>query len=175
MTFLIAGHETTAVALTYAWYLLATHPGVEQRLIGELATVLDGDSPSMTEVSELTFTDHVITETMRLFPPANRIHREPVEDVVIRKYQIPAGATIVLPQWVVHRDPRWYRDPPAFYPERWIDEFRTQLPRLAYFPFGAGPRRCIGDRFARLEATLVLATILQQYHLELPPETSLQV
>lgn len=175
MTFLIAGHETTAATLTYAWYLLATHPGVEQRLVGELATVLDGDSPSVAEVSKLTFTDHVITETMRLFPPANRIHREPVEDVVIRGYQISAGATVVLPQWVVHRDPRWYRDPLAFYPERWTDEFRTRLPRLAYFPFGAGPRRCIGDRFARLEAILVLATILQRYHLELPPETSLQV
>lgn len=175
MTFLIAGHETTAVTLTYALYLLATHPKAEQRLVGELATVLGGDSPSIAEVSELTFTDHVITETMRLFPPANRIHREPVEDIVIRGHPIPAGATVVLSQWVVHRDPRWYQDPLAFHPERWTNEFQTQLPRLAYFPFGAGPRRCIGDQFARLEATLVLATILQRYHLELPPEMSLQV
>lgn len=175
MTFLIAGHETTAVTLTYALYLLATYPAAEQRLVEELATVLDGDSPSVAEVSDLTFTDHVITETMRLFPPASRIHREPVDDVMIQGHQIPAGATVVLPQWVVHRDPRWYRDPLAFHPERWSDEFRTRLPRLAYFPFGTGPRRCIGDRFARLEATLVLATILQRYHLELSPETSLQV
>lgn len=175
MTFLIAGHETTAVALTYTWYLLATHPEIEQRLVEELTTVLDGDPPSMDEVSGLTFTDRVITESMRLFPPVNRIHREPVEDVVISGHQIPAGATVVLPQWVVHRDPRWYQDPLAFHPDRWTDEFRSELPHLAYFPFGAGPRRCIGDRFARLEATLVLATALQQYHLELPPEMSLDV
>lgn len=175
MTFLIAGHETTAATLTYAVYLLAKHPEAEQRLVEELVTVLDGDSPSIAEGSELTFTDRVITETMRLFPPANRIHREPAEGVVIRGHPIPAGATVVLPQWVVHRDPRWYRDPLAFHPERWTDAFQTQLPRLAYFPFGAGPRRCIGDRFARLEATLVLATILQRYHLELSPETSLTV
>lgn len=175
MTFLIAGPGTTAVTLTYAWYLLSTHPVVEQRLLEELATVLDGDPPSAEEVSDLTFTEQVITETMRLFPPANRIHREPADDVVIGGHRIPAGGNLVLPQWVVHRDPRWYPNPLAFHPERWTDEFRAGLPPLAYFPFGAGPRQCIGDRFAHLEATLVLATALQRYHLELPPETSLEV
>lgn len=175
MTFLGAGHETTALALTYTCYLLATHPGVEQRLVEELTTVLDGTPPSMDEVSDLPFTERVVTESLRLYPPAYDIHREPVEDVVIGGYHIPAGVTVSLPPWVVHRDPRWYSDPLAFRPDRWTDEFRAELPRLAYFPFGAGPRRCIGDRFALLETTVVLATILQRCHLELCPETSLEV
>lgn len=175
MTFLIAGHETTAVTLTYAWYLLATHPRVERRLVEELDSVLDGAPPTATDATELSATDQVLTETLRLYPPANRIHREPVGDVVLGGHEVPAGATVVLPQWVVHRDPRWYPDPLAFHPDRWTDAFRADLPRLAYFPFGAGPRRCIGDRFARLEATLVLATVLQDHRLELRPETSFEV
>jgi cytochrome P450 len=175
MTFLIAGHETTAMALTYTFYLLATHPGVEHRLLDELTTVLDGAPPTMAEVRELTLTERVITESLRLYPPVSDIHREPVEDVVIGGYLIPAGVTVSLPPWVVHRDPRWYDDPLAFRPDRWTNEFRAALPRLAYFPFGAGPRRCVGERFALLEATIVLATVLQRYHLELCPETSFEL
>jgi cytochrome P450 len=175
MTLLVAGHETTAVALTYAWYLLGTHPDVDRRLVAELDDVLGGDAPSFGALPQLEAIDRAITETLRLYPPANRIHREPLEDVEFQGYDVPAGATVVLPQWVVHRDPRWYPDPLAFRPDRWTEAFRADLPRLAYFPFGAGPRRCVGDRFARMEMALVLATVLQRYHLELRPETSLDV
>lgn len=175
MTFLIAGHETTALALTYSLYLLATHPAAEARLVEELHDELDGDPPTTDTVGDLAFTDRVVTEALRLYPPVSRVHREPVEDVVIDGYDIPAGATISLPQWVVHRDPRWYPDPLAFQPGRWTGELREGLPGIAYFPFAAGPRRCVGDQFARLEARLALATILQRFHLEVRPETSLEV
>ena len=175
MTFLVAGHETTALALTYTCYLLSTHPEAEGHLVDELATILDGRPPSLEDASDLTYTEQVVTESLRLYPPASQLHREPLEDVVVGGCRIPAGATVALPQWVVHRDPRWYPDPLAFRPERWTDEFRAELPRFAYFPFGGGPRRCIADRFALLEATLVLATIFQRYHLELRPETTFAV
>ena len=175
MTFFLAGHETTALALTYTWYLLATHPDVEARLRTELESVV-GDEPLTQEITrDLPYADQVITESLRLYPPVATVLREPVEDVRIDGYRIPAGATIWLPQWVVHRDPRWYPDPLAFNPDRWSTAFKADLPHGAYFPFAAGPRRCIGDRFARLEALLVLATILQRYHLELRPETIFEI
>lgn len=175
MTFLLAGHETTALVLTYTWYLLAMHPAVEQRLLEEVRSILDGETPSAAQTRDLSDTDRVITESMRLYPPVGAVLREPTEAVEIGGYRIPAGATIWMPQWVVHRDPRWYSDPLAFNPDRWTDEFRQGLPRLAYFPFAAGPRRCVGDRLALLEVTLVLTTVLQRCHLELRPETELDL
>ncbi|MCT9095716.1 cytochrome P450 [Haloarchaeobius sp. HME9146] len=175
MTFLFAGHETTAQALTFTCYLLATHPDVEAKLVEELERELAGDRPSLATMGNLTYTEQVITEALRLYPPANDIHREPVDDVEIQGYHIPPGATVSTPPWVVHRDPRWYDDPEAFRPERWTAEFRDSLPRLAYFPFGAGPRRCVGERFALMELTLVLACLYQNFHLELDPETRFAV
>lgn len=175
VTFLLAGHETTALVLTYTWYLLATHPAIEDRLRGELHSVLDGEVPTAATARDLSDTDRVITESMRLYPPVGAVLREPIEAVELGGYRIPAGVTIWMPQWVVHRDPRWYPDPLAFNPDRWTDEFRQELPRLAYFPFSAGPRRCVGDQFALLEATLVLTTMLQRCHLELRPETELDL
>ncbi len=175
VTLLLAGHETTAVSLSLTMYLLGKHPEVESKLVAELDDVLGGRPPTMEDLSELTYTEQVVKESMRLYPPVPGIIREPVKPDIIGGYEIPAGATIQMNQWVVHRDPRWYDDPLAFRPERWTDEFEKSLPKLAYFPFAAGPRRCIGDRFAMLEARLLLATIYQQYHLELTPETELDL
>ncbi|AGB38441.1 cytochrome P450 [Natronococcus occultus] len=170
-TLLLAGHETTALSLTFTAHLLARNPAVEERLVEELETELGGETPTMADLPDLTYTERVVTESMRLYPPVPGIVREPVKPDIIGGYEIQPGATVQMHQWVVHRDPRWYDDPLAFRPERWTDEMEADLPKLAYFPFAAGPRRCIGDRFATLEARLVLATIYQNYHLELVPGT----
>ncbi|SFS96959.1 cytochrome P450 [Halostagnicola kamekurae] len=175
ITLLTAGHETTAVSLTYTAYLLSQHPKVEQRLVAELEAVLGGRTPEMSDLSQLTYTEQVVKESMRLFPPVPAIVREAVSPDTVGGYEIPAGATVHLSQWVVHRDPRWYDDARTFRPERWTSEMERELPKLAYFPFAAGPRRCIGDRFAMLEARLLLATIYQRYHLELVSDRNLEV
>ncbi|RQH01860.1 cytochrome P450 [Natrarchaeobius oligotrophus] len=175
VTLLLAGHETTALALTLTFYLLSRNPAPEETLLAELEAVLDGRPPTMADVSDLAYTETVIRESMRLYPPVPGIVREPVKPDVIGGYEIPAGATVRMHQWVVHRDPRWYDDPLAFRPERWTDEMESDLPKLAYFPFAAGPRRCIGDRFAMLEAQLILAAVYRRYHLELVPGTDLDL
>jgi len=173
VTLLFAGHETTAVALTFTWYLLATHPRQEERLVTELDDVLDGESPTMSAVPDLEYTRKVLKESLRLYPPVFGILREPVQDDQISGYQIPAGATVAMNQIAVHHDPRYFDDPKAFTPARWSDDFEESLPQFAYFPFGGGPRRCIGERFAMLEATLIVATVAQQYHLELVSDRDL--
>ncbi|UPV99715.1 cytochrome P450 [Halorussus gelatinilyticus] len=193
MTLLLAGHETTALALTFTFFLLAQNGDAERKLVAELDRELGGDRPTMADVGDLPYLENVVKESMRLYPPVPGIVREPVEDDRVGDYRIPAGVTVSMSQHVVHRDPRWYDDPMAFRPERWgseaarasnasgeggdprADEFEQSLPRLAYFPFAAGPRRCIGDRFALLEARLVLATILQEYHLELVSSPALDL
>ncbi|WP_327054113.1 cytochrome P450 [Halomicrococcus gelatinilyticus] len=175
VTLLLAGHETTALSLTLTTYVLSQHPSVEEDLVAELDDVLDGRTPTMADLDDLTYTERVVKESMRLYPPVPGIVREPVKPDIVGGYEIPAGATVRMHQWVVHRDPRWYDDPLAFEPDRWTDEFEQSLPKLAYFPFAAGPRRCIGERFAMLEARLLLATIYQQYHLELEPGTDLDL
>jgi cytochrome P450 len=173
LTLLLAGHETTAQALTFTFHLLARNPEVERRLLDELDAVLDGESPTMADLPDLEYTEQVVTEAMRLYPPVHALVREPVADDEIAGYRIPAGATVGMYQWVTHRDPRHYEDPTAFVPERWADE--SDRHPFAYFPFGGGPRRCIGDRFAMLEARLLVATIVQRAHLQLvsDPELSL--
>ncbi len=175
VTLLFAGHETTALALTFAAYLLSTNPAVERALVEELDDVLGGETPTIADLDDLTYTEQVVKESMRLYPPVPGIVREPVKPDIIGGYEIQPGATVWMHQWVVHRDPLWYDDPLSFRPERWTDDLENDLPRLAYFPFAAGPRRCIGDRFAMLEARLTLATIYQNYHLELVPGTELDL
>ncbi len=168
-TLIVAGHETTANTLSWAWYLLATHPQAEARLHAELDQVLGGRPPTMEDLSYLPYTEAVIKETLRLYPAAYVTAREPTTDVVLNGYRIPKGCTVLISPYTVHRDPRWFERPDAFVPERWLDDLDKRLPRLAYLPFGAGPRVCIGNAFAMMEGRLILAMLAQRFRLILPP------
>ena len=174
-TLLLAGHETTALALTFTLFCLAQNPGTEEILVNELNDVLGGSRPTMADAPRLEYTEQVVDESMRLYPPVHGILRQAEADVELGGYTVPEGATVSLNQWTVHRDPRFFDDPMAFDPGRWTDGMRESLPRFAYFPFGGGPRRCVGDRFAKLEAKLVLATLYQQFHFELVSEPKLSL
>ncbi|MBO0912452.1 MAG: cytochrome P450, partial [Acidobacteria bacterium] len=144
LTFLVAGHETTALALTWTWYLLGEHPEVESRLHEELDRVLAGRSPDFADLARLPYTECVIKESMRLYPPAWSLARTVISDFKLRGYTIPAGANVVMSQWIMHRHPAYFRDPERFDPERWLGETAKKLSRFVYFPFGGGPRQCIG-------------------------------
>jgi cytochrome P450 len=170
MTIFLAGHETTANALSWTWLLLAQNPGVEAKLHAELEAVLAGRAPSLDDLANLRYTGHVITESMRLYPPAWGMARLAIEDAEIGGYPIPKGCGVSLSQWVVHRDPRWFDAPQEFRPERWEGDLLKRLPRFAYFPFGGGPRQCIGNNFAVMEATLLLATIAQHFRIRMVPD-----
>jgi cytochrome P450 len=163
MTLYLAGHETTALTLSWSWFLLAQHPEVEEKLAAEWRAVLGGRSPTSADVSHLPYTDHVITEAMRLLPPVYLIGREATVPVDLGGFRHPKGTTVFLSQWVTHRDGRFFEEPEKFRPERWADGLAKRLPKYAYFPFGGGPRVCIGNTFAQLEAPLLLATIGQRY------------
>ena len=166
ITLLLAGHETTALALSWTWYLLAQHPDADAKLAAELRDVLGGRSPTVGDLPQLRFTEQVVTEAMRLYPPAWGFGREALADCEIGGYPIPAGTTIIISPWVSHRDPRYFERPTEFRPERWSGDFARQLPRFAYMPFGGGPRICIGNRFAMMEAVLILATVAQRFRLQ---------
>jgi cytochrome P450 len=169
ITIFLAGHETTANALSWTWMLLSQNPAVETKLHAELDAVLAGRTPSLDDLPNLRYAGHVITESMRLYPPAWGMARVAIEDVEIGGYPIPKGCGVSLAQWVVHRDPRWFDAPEEFCPERWEGDLMKRLPRFAYFPFGGGPRQCIGNNFAVMEATLLLATIAQRFRIPLVP------
>ena len=169
VTLAFAGHKTTAAALTYCFYLLAQAPEAEARLAAELRAVLGGRPPTAADVPNLPFTEWVVKEALRLYPPSWGIGREALDDTEIAGYFVPRGTQLLLVQWVVQRDPRWFDRPDTFRPERWEKDLEARLPRCAYFPFGDGPRVCIGGRFAMLEAVLVLATVCQRYRLALVP------
>jgi cytochrome P450 len=166
MTMLLAGHDTTALTLTYTWYLLSEHPDVERRVHDELDRVVGDQNPTAADVRQLESVDRVLSEAMRLYPPVYVMFRQPKTDVRLGGYRIPADSAVMLPQWVIHRSPRWYDDPETFDPDRWTAERRSERPRYAYFPFGAGPRHCIGKQFSLLEAKLVLGTVAGQFSLE---------
>jgi cytochrome P450 len=165
LTFLLAGHETTALALTWTWHLLGQHPEAESKLHEELDRVLAGKIPSFEDLRNLGYTERVIRESLRLYPPAWGVARTVIKDFELRGYRIPAGANIVMSQAVMHRDPRYFDEPDEFVPDRWLSEKTQKLPRFAYFPFGGGPRQCIGNSFAMMEATLLLSTIAQRFQL----------
>ena len=165
MTFLLAGHETTALALSWALYLLSQSARAEEKLHEEVDRVLASRLPSISDLPSLTFVDSVLKETMRLYPPAWSVARTVIADFELEGYRIPAGANIVMSQWIMHRDPRFFSAPEEFDPDRWGSSASQNLPRFAYFPFGGGPRQCIGAVFATTEAALILATIARRYHL----------
>ncbi len=169
MTIFMAGHETTAVALSWTWYLLARHPDAEARLADELREVLGGRPPSVADLPRLKYADMVVTESMRLYPPAYGLGRQAVKATEIAGHPIAPSDILIAPTWVVHRDRRWFEDPEAFRPERWAGDLARRLPRFAYFPFGGGPRQCIGNSFAQMEAVLLLAAIAQRCRLSLVP------
>lgn len=175
MTLLVAGHETTANALSWTLYLLAQHPEVEAKLLTELKTVLEGKSPTVENYPQLSFTAQVIKESLRLYPPAWAIGRTVVKPCEISGYQLKPGNFVFLSPWIVQSDPRFFEQPKTFMPERWSTAFEKQLPDFAYFPFGGGPRSCIGQAFAMMELVLVLATIMQQFQFELVPEPSVEL
>jgi cytochrome P450 len=169
LTFLIAGHETTALALTWTWHLLAQHPEIEKNLHEELDRVLGGRVPEFSDLPALTYTERVIKESMRLYPPAWSLARTVISDFELRGYCIPAGANVVMSQWIMHRNPTYFPDPEKFDPDRWLPADSQKLPRFAYFPFGGGPRQCIGSSFAMMEAMLLVATIAQSFRVHSVP------
>ena len=169
LTLFMAGHETTANALTWTWFLLSQHPDVERRLHDELQTVLGGRSPDFDDLPQLSYTEMVFAESMRLYPPAWAISRLAVQDYEIAGYQIPTGSLCMMSAYVMHRNPEYFPDPERFDPERWTLEAKNRRPKFSYFPFGGGPRMCIGERFAWTEGILVLATIAQLWQMCLDP------
>jgi cytochrome P450 len=169
MTIFLAGHETTANALTWTWYLLSTAPEVEATLHAEVERALQGRLPCVADIGSLPFVERVVTESMRLYPPAWIIGRRTIADYSLGGYVVPARTILVLSPFVTQRDARFYTEPERFDPDRWTPEFRASLPKFAYFPFGGGPRQCIGESFAWMELVLLVATIAQQWRLQLVP------
>ena len=165
ITLFTAGHETTANAMTFAWYLLAQHPDIEGHLHDELQTVLNGRVPTAKDVPLLPYTRAVLAEAMRLYPPAWAVGREVLTECQIGGYTLRPGAVVLVCQWITHRDERFWPDPSRFDPGRWLE--KTDHPRYAYFPFGGGARACIGESFAWMEAILLLATLAQGWRAQL--------
>jgi cytochrome P450 len=167
MTLLLAGHDTTANALTWAWYLLATHSDAAECVAAEAAATL-GDRPATAaDLPRLPFAERVVQEAIRLYPPVYAFGRQSVQETEVMGYRVPRGWNVVMCQWVVHRDSRWFPEPERFDPDRWSDDRAARVPRYAYFPFGGGPRLCIGQAFALMESVLVLATVAREYHFTL--------
>ena len=169
ITLFLAGHETTASTLSWTFWLLAQNPSVEKRFHDELHGVLGGRTATMDDLPRLPYLGYILTESLRLYPPAWGIARLAEEEHEIAGYPVFPSYGMATAQWVVHRDPRWFDAPLEFRPERWESGLARQLPRFAYFPFGGGPRQCIGNTFALMEASVVLATIGQKFRFELMP------
>jgi cytochrome P450 len=171
VTLFMAGHETTANTLAWVWYLLSSHPEAEAALHAELDQVLDGRAPEVSDLPWLVYADRVVTETLRLMPTAWLLGREATEPTDIGGYRVARGTTLWMSQWVIQRDPRWFDDPDSFRPGRWADDLAKRIPRYAYFPFGGGPRICIGSSFAQMEAVLILAAIARRFRVRVPAGT----
>ena len=164
LTIFIAGYDTTATALMWTWYALSQNPGAESRLHAELDAVLDGGRAARFEdLPRLPYTERILCESMRLYPPTWRLVRRAVRDFEVGGYVVPAGALVVVCQYAMHRDPRFFPDPERFDPDRWTPEARGARPQFSYFPFGGGPRRCLGESFATMESVLLLATLARRW------------
>ncbi len=170
ITFLLAGHETTALSLSWAWYLLSQNPEAEQKLHQELQQVLGGRAPEAADMPQLTYTEKVIKEAMRLYPPGWAVARTALKDCQVGGYRLRRDDNVVISQWVMHRDARFFTNPEKFDPDRWSPDRTATVPKYAYFPFGAGPRGCVGQSFAMMEAILLLATIAQRFTFQLLPD-----
>jgi cytochrome P450 len=169
ITLFLAGHETTANTLAWTWWLLAKNPAVEKKFHEELDGALGGRVPEVDDLPKLAFLNSVLTESLRLYPTAWGMARLAAEEHEIAGYPVRPGYGVAFAQWVIHRDARWFDAPLEFRPERWANGLAKQLPRFAYFPFGGGPRQCIGNTFALMEASVVLATIGQRFRFQLVP------
>lgn len=173
MTIFLAGHETTANALTWTLYLLSLYPNVESKILDEVASItgnsnVDKKMISFEDVSKLKYTQMVLMESMRLYPPSWAIGRQAIKDYTIdNKYIVPSGSVLIMSQYIVHRDSRYFSQPDTFYPERWTSEFRSSIPRFSYFPFGGGPRSCIGEPLAWMEGVILLASIIREWKIKL--------
>ena len=170
MTIFLAGNETTALTLSWAWYLLAQNPEAEKKFHAELDEVLGARLPTMDDLARLSFTEKIAKESMRLYPPAYGLGREALNECEIGGFRVPRGTQVFMFQWVIQRDPRFFSEPDKFLPERWTEEFTNSLLKYAYFPFGGGPRACIGNYFAMMEVLLLLATIGQRFRFSLVPD-----
>lgn len=175
VTLILAGHETTANALTWTFYLLAQHPEIAERLASELVRILGDRAPRPDDYPNLKYAEMVFTESMRLYPPVWGIARTVVEPYGAFGMTFPRNALLLTSQWITHRDPRWYSDPLRFDPERWTAQARAARPRFSYFPFGAGPRQCIGESFAWMEGVLLLASIARKWRFSIVPETHVEL
>jgi cytochrome P450 len=169
LAFFLAGHETTATALTWTWFLLASHPAIQKQVQGEVVQVLGGRPPTVADVPRLTLTRMVIEESMRLYPPVWAVARQAAQDDELGGFRIPAGSTIVVSPFVTHRHPDIWERPDEFDPSRFTPERVAQRPKCAYFPFLSGPHQCIGNEFAMLEMRLIVAIVMEQYDMELQP------
>jgi cytochrome P450 len=174
MTIFLAGHETTANALAFTWYLLATHPDVDARLQDELARVLDGRAPVCGDIAQLRYTRMIFEETLRLYPPVYQIGRTALGPDVIGGVTVPKGAIVTIHTYVTHRNPTLWPDPERFDPERFAPDHSAGRHRFAYLPFGGGPRICIGQGFAMAEAVVVIASVAQRFRFSLAPGRSVQ-
>jgi cytochrome P450 len=168
LTLFVAGHETTAVAAAWAWYLLSQNAEAEARFHAEIDQVLGGRLPGFEDLPRLRYTESVFAETLRLYPPAWAVGRRTLQDYRVGEFTIPSGAIVLMSPYAVHRDARWFSEPLKFFPDRWLNEGSAR-PKFSYFPFGGGARVCIGERFAWTEGVLLLATIAQRWRLRLEP------
>lgn len=174
ITLMFAGHETSALAMTYAFYLLSKHEDKLNKLLTEIDEVVGDEGLSPSTVRNLDYTNKVIKETLRLRPPGHSVFRQPRESVTINGYEITNDSVIFLPIWLIHHNEEYYDDPMTFRPERWDGTLEQELPQYAYVPFGAGPHRCIGERFGKMELRIMLPTILQQFQLDYVGEEPLE-
>src|SRR5271167_2326556 len=169
MTLFMAGHETTALTLSWTWYMLSENPAAEAKLHKELQRVLGGRAPEVADLERLPYLRAVVSEVLRLYPAAYITARTSIAPCTIGGYDFPTDTTFIMAQWVMHRDARYFDEPEVFRPERWLDGLENRLPAGAYFPFGDGPRRCIGQGFALLELGMVIATVAQRFRFKLVP------
>lgn len=174
LTIIGAGYETTTQALAWTWYLLAKHPEVENKLHAEISHVLDGRVPTFEDLPNLKYTLMVFQEAMRLYPPIWMMTRAAISDDNIDGYRIPANSEILLLPYITHRHPKYWEKPEEFFPEHFLTEKVAERPRFAYFPFGGGPRQCVGNNFALMEAQMIIATVAQKYRLHLADEQTIE-